>query len=424
MSDVIHSNLLWFAVAWPLLLALPALHSRLPWPRYLAILPATLLVALPGESSLQLSRLVFGTGLAVDTQNRWILAMTVTVWLLAAIAAKRSQRSEEQTCAGVFFMLTLAGNLGMVLADDLVSFFSFATLMGYSFYALLVQQGDENVRHAGRLYMLFLIIADLALFEALLLVASDTETMQFEAAGLVMAGAPAAEFYLWMTLVAFAFKSGAWPAHLWLAAAFNSASRSTALLLGAVPVAMAWLGAVRWLPLGEQSFYLSGIIVLLIGLSGVLYAALRLYTHRAVTMLPAWAGIAVSGLLFIVLGAGLVEPALWQAYEHLVYPSIALSGIALAIAGFIVNRVRDTPRQADAGAQHVEAIDLWSGLFMQRINGRIAALSSIWYSTRLQALKHYQQVLDYQISGAVPSGWRLAITLFVLLGLALAWLAT
>lgn len=423
MIDVINSNLLWFAVAWPMLLALPALHSRLPWQHYLAMLPTTLLLVLPGESTLELPRLVFGTGLVVDADRRWILAMSLVVWLLAAIAAKRSQHNAERTNATTFFMLALAGNLGVVLANDLVSFFSFATLMGYSFYALLIQQGNANAQRAGRHYLLFLIIADLALFEALLLVASSTETMQFETVQQMMATAPVVEMYLWMTLVAFVFKSGAWPAHLWLLAAFSSASRPGTLLLGAVPVAMAWLGAVRWLPLGEQSFYISGIIILLIGLSSVLYAALRLTTHRTATLLPAWSCIAVSGLLFMALGTGLIEHALWQRYEYLVYPFIALCGTLLAIIGFTVSPVLETAWQADSDALRVEGTDRWSGLFMQRFNRRVATLKSIWQSARLQTLKPCQHRVNYYKAGLLISGWSFAITLFVLLGLVMAWLA-
>ncbi|HID66913.1 MAG TPA: formate hydrogenlyase, partial [Roseibacterium sp.] len=124
------------AVAWPLLLAIPALHSRLYWPRHLAIVPAALLAVLPGNVSLQLPWLLFGAGFTIDDATRWVLAMSVVIWFTAATMMTSSKQGFANGRSTTFFLLTLAGNLGAVLANDLVGFFCFTTIMSYGFYAL------------------------------------------------------------------------------------------------------------------------------------------------------------------------------------------------------------------------------------------------------------------------------------------------
>jgi len=418
MNVEIYAILLCFVVVWPLLLAIPALHSRLPWPRHLAIMPAAVLVVLPGEVSLELPWLLFGTGFVIDGESRWILAMSTAVWFAASAITKPSKLDFADQRTTTFFLLTLAGNLGAVLATDLIGFFCFATLMGYGFYGLLIQTGDEAARRAGRRYLIVLIVADLLLFEALLLAAFTAESLRFEAVSEAMAGAPSSSFYLWMVLIGFALKAGAWPAHLWLTVAFSSAPRSTALLLGGVPVAMGLLGAVRWLPLGEHAFGTSAMIIQVMGMAAVLYAVLRFFTRSPVNLLFVWGSIATTGVFITALGTGLAHPAVWSRYEFLSYPFITLTGIVLAILAFAISRRQNLYLQPDFSLPRVEALcqlaKRWCCMLQQRFQDKLFQFKS---------LARPQRILDWQkkMSG-FGGGWRSRVTLFVLLGLAMAWL--
>ncbi len=288
MSEPIYGIFLWLVVAWPLLLAIPSLHTRLPWPCHVAILPAAVLIMLPGEATHILHWFVFGTGLAVNGETRWVLAMTVIIWFMAANIMKSPTRDPAHGGATTFFLLTLAGNLGTVLSMDLVGFFSFSALMGYGFYGLLVQGNNEAARRAGRLYLIFMIVGDLILFEALLLAASATESLHFDAVHQAIAVSATSPTYLSMVLIGFTLKTGAWPAHVWLMACFNAASRLGVLLLSGVPVAIGLLGLVRWLPLGESVFDVLGTVVLVMSVAAILHATLRFFTGIPAKTLPAW----------------------------------------------------------------------------------------------------------------------------------------
>lgn len=424
MSDPINDAFLWGIVAWPLLLAIPALYSRLPLPRYLAILPAAVLVFLPGETARMLPWLFFGTGLAVDGESRWILLMSVILWLAAVAISHASQRNLVHHHATPFFLLTLAGSLGTVLATDLVGFFVFSTIMGYSFYGLLVQDGDEGAHRAGRLYLIVLVVADLALFEALLMAAFATEDLRFEAVRQTMVGSDSAIFFVALVSAGFALKVGAWPFYGWLAAGFASSSRATAVLLCSIPVTMGLLGAVRWLPLGQSSFYVSGTVLQFWGGMAMLYAVLRLFGSPSPRLVPAWAIVMTTGGGIVLLGVGLSYPALWREYGELIYPLIALLGVLLASLTFTIGRLKKsdgTPAQVDVliwAARRIFLLQSW--ITAGKLGG--LRLGEIWLrrrcTTSLQYIRRRENLLctaEHRLRR-----WSVIITLLSLFGFAVA----
>jgi multicomponent K+:H+ antiporter subunit D len=427
MITDLYTMMLWMAVVWPLLLSIPALHSRLPWPPHLAILPAALLALLPDDALLELPWLLFGTGLAIDTDIRWILLMCVVIWFTAATVAAPARGDPAHQQTTTLFLLTLSGNLGAILTTDLVGFFGFSTLMGYGLYGLLINDGDKAVRRAGRLYLISLILADLALFEALLLAATATDDYRYEMVRQAMTDNSMSLIYLCMVLLGFALKAAIWPLHLWLFATFRSAPLSKTLLLGGVPVAMGLLGAIRWLPLGAEGSYLPGIITQLVGVSALLYVGIRLFRDAPLKLLPALATILASGLFIMALGMGLTQPSLSMQFEHLGYPFIAILGILLTAINLIVKRWQERRPQTGTEIPQDSTLNLQSvrvmNAFQQWASRGFREYQSHWHSLWRQAVAKSRGILYWQISEFFVTGWRFRITMLVLLGLVLVWLA-
>ncbi|MCW9013143.1 MAG: proton-conducting transporter membrane subunit [Gammaproteobacteria bacterium] len=425
MNLDINNMLLGIAILWPLLLTIPQLHSRLPWPRHLAILPAGILLLLPGDASLQLPWLLFGTGFSLDTEVRWILAMSIILWFAAA-SISRPVNNDAYARETSFFLLALAGNMGTIFAGDLVTFFSCSTLMGYSFYALLVQKHDAPSQQAGRLYLVFLILADLALFEALLLAASISSDLDFAAVRQAMTGTYAA-FYLSMVVLAFAFKAGIWPCHIWLLAAFSASERPKLVLIAGIPVAMGLLGMTRWLPIGEQDFYVIGWIIQLAGTLGMVYAMVRLLSLRSTALLAGWLSVLLTSLFVTVIGLGLSYPTLWQYVAFLIYPFIAIFGTLLAGVCITTDQLHDAQRPPDSTLSRIHALRIWYqhrlDLMSQRYSSILLAFDRLWKNAELALLNQYQHLIDWNKSRHFLSGWKFSSTVFVLLGLAFAWLA-
>ncbi len=425
MLEEILAMLLLLVIVWPLLLAIPVIRARLPWPHYLSIVPAAVLVLSFQDLSLELPWVLLGIQFAIGTEVRWILAMLVVVWFVAAAIDTASPRDSGDDRHTTFFMLTLAGNLGTVLAADLVVFFSFSTLMGYGFYGLLMQQQNQTVQRAARLYVIFLVIADLALFEALLLAAFATEDLRFIAVQQSMAGSGV--FYLWMVVTAFALRAGIWPFHFWLTNILQSASRSVCVLVIGAPLAMAMLGFLRWLPIGFAAYKPAGVVLVIIGITAIMFGIFRLFSRDIMKIAPAWATVVVSGLFIAFMGACLIQPVVWSMSAYLAYPFIAGLSVSLLLLILAFNRKQDRQSEGDADLLRVETFIIgltrWNTVLWQWARDsrdKVRSLQrQLWFKKVLQLSRISGRYKD----GPAVSQWTASLTLFLLIGMALVWLA-
>ena len=334
MNSTLDTVLLLSVPALPLLLAVPALRSRLYRPCHFALLPAVLLLTVPAVFSIEVPWLLFGTGLGIDGPTRLLLVMSVVLWASAASLLPATTDQAADSRLTTLLLLTMAGNLGVILATDLVGFFSFSALLGYGFYGLLVDGGDETARRAGRLYLGFLVLADLLLFEALLIAAATTGDLDFEVVHQAMGQSSASGVYLSMVLAGFALKAGIWPLHFWLPLAFRSARPAIALLLGGLPVAIALLGMVRWLPAGELALPDMGAGIQWLALCAAIYATIAGLMQSHPRSLLAYATIVVTSLYVTTLGSGPV-----QATAHLFILYLGFTLAALVLGSVLPNKV-------------------------------------------------------------------------------------
>ncbi|MGD8569887.1 MAG: proton-conducting transporter membrane subunit [Gammaproteobacteria bacterium] len=328
-----YSMILFVVIIWPLLLALPTLHTRLPFARYLVLVPAVLLAFFPGETTVTPAWLLFGAGFEFDHNNRWLLVMAIVVWTAAATTYDKNTLVSDKTFP--FFSLTLTGHLGTILSADIVSYFCCSTLMSYSFYALVVRKNDEASRWAGRFYITFIIIADLLLFEGILLAAYGTDELQYSLLYKAIINGNISIAFVWLVSIAFIIKAGMWPAHIWLATSFKSAARPAYILLTGVPVVMGLFGLIRWIPTGEIIISEGSIYFQVIGIVTILYALRYLINKGYQSMLPVSATLFMTGLFVTGLGTVMTRPELWNDYNYLAYPFLALLGIFSAALCFL-----------------------------------------------------------------------------------------
>ena len=342
MNSILNILLLLSVPVLPLLLAFPALRSHLPWPRHIALLPAILVLAVPTVASIEVPWLLFGTGLGIEGAGRFLLAMSVVLWACAASLVQTPIDPSVDSRFTTLFLLTMAGNLGVILATDLVGFFAFSTLMGYGFYGLLVNDGDTAARQAGRVYLGSLILADLLLFEALLIVAATTADLSFAVVHQAIAQSHAPGLYVLMVLAGFALKAAIWPLHFWLPLTFRSARPAVALLLGGVPVAIALLGIVRWLPPGGSALTDLGGSIQWIGLAAAVYGTIAGLLQSHPRPLLAYAGIVVTSLFVTSLGSGPEWPMAGSAIQgtaHLFIPCLGFTLAALVAGSVLATKV-------------------------------------------------------------------------------------
>ncbi len=412
----------------PLLLAFPALHSRIFRPCHAALVPPLLLLTLPAGTTVELPWLLLGSGLAIhDQTDRLLLAMSVLLWGAAALFLHTTGKKEVDHRLTTCFMLALSGNMGMILATGMADFFAFSVLTGYAFYGLLVAGRDtEEIRRAARIYLVCLILADLALFEALLIAAATTGSLEFGAVHHVLARSSSIDLYLSMVLAGFALKAALWPLHFWLPPAFRSARPGVAILLGGVPVAVGLLTAMRWLPLGEVTRPDLALLVQGMGIAAMLYASVAGVVRAQPKTVTAYVVVAATGLFTFVLGTGLADPAAWSRHEKWVYILVVFLGIGPALL-VVTGRWLEDHRHASCTIDNLPDTRLErcfrAALYWGTRTGtdtlprlRAACLAR---ASRLWQPRSWHRFLDG--SERFLQRWAVAITLFLLLGVAVVF---
>jgi formate hydrogenlyase subunit 3/multisubunit Na+/H+ antiporter MnhD subunit len=310
------------AGGWPLALsllwALPSLRPRVgrlaPW----AALPALLLSLVgAGGSTVELSWLLFGAQLGLTPTTQVFLFLTALIWTAAGIhwhTHRRDGDHWERFC--VLWLLTLTGNLGLILSLDVALFYTSFALMTFAAYGLIMHDGSQAALRAGRVYLVLGVIGESLILVGLLLAARATESpllpmladlpeaiARSDHRNLIMAS-------LWL---GFGVKAGLPLLHFSLPLAYADSPLPVATALAGAMIKAGLLGWLVTLPLGAAGLQGWGWILLGTGLFAAFAGALVGVHQNRPQLVLAYSSISQMGLMSVALGAWLFEPALGPA---------------------------------------------------------------------------------------------------------------
>ncbi|ADI14804.1 NADH/Ubiquinone/plastoquinone (complex I) [Truepera radiovictrix DSM 17093] len=314
--------LLPWSVAWLVVLAPPLLLAPLvliprvrpaalrlaPWAP-LGALAAALLAPLGEVARLPLL-LTTHVGLTPLTQA--FLLFTAPLWLLAGLYGRR-YLADDPAAAPFWgaFLLTLTGNLGVLIARDVVTFYLFFTLMSFAAYPLVVHERTPRARRAARIYLSLVIVGEAFLLPATILIASAGGVM-LGAVPDVVAEAPRRDLIIALALAGFGVKAGALPLHLWLPLAHPAAPTPASAVLSGTMIKTGLLGWAVFLPLGT-ALPGWGRLVMVMGVAAALYGALVGVTQKHPKTVLAYSSISQMGLMTVALGLALYAPVATEA---------------------------------------------------------------------------------------------------------------
>ncbi len=285
----------------PRLWMLPALGA-------VPALAAGLLV--PVGATLELPWLFLGTTLGLDAIGRVFLLFTSTLWLVAGIhAAWNFRDAANGRRFGALFLLAMAGNLWLIVGQDLASFYLGFAMMGLASYGLVIHTGDPAALRAGKVYLVMALIGEVSLFAALVLIARDAGSMNPTPDQL----GDLADLTIGLTIVGLAIKAGMVPLHLWLPLAHPAAPVPASAVLSGTMIKVALLGWLRFLPFGEAALPFWGQLLTGAGLVTLFFALPIGLVQRDPKVVLAYSSIAKMGLMTLALGLMLTEPALAPA---------------------------------------------------------------------------------------------------------------
>ncbi|MCS6828397.1 MAG: hypothetical protein NZ553_17415, partial [Caldilinea sp.] len=216
-----------------------------PWPAASAAGPALVTaLATPQGTALELPWVLLGARYGMDEIARTFLFFTALLWLLATFfgigyLAKDGKRRRYS----IYFLLAMAGNLGLIVAQDMGSFYTWYALMSFASYGLVIHTGDEEARTAARLYIILVMIGEVLLFAGLAMVFIASNSLALD-----LAADPAAATLIF---AGFGVKAGVVLLHVWLPLAHPAAPIPASAVLSGAMIKAGVLGWLRFLnPVG------------------------------------------------------------------------------------------------------------------------------------------------------------------------------
>lgn len=308
-------GLMMAAFAVPLLLAVmlrprllrPLALAAAPW----ATLPALVVaLGLEGPQPLASDWLMLGARLGTsDPLTRGFLLLTTCVWFTSGWYARASVESDpERARFWTFFLATFSGNVGLIVAEDVASFYAFYALMTFAAYGLIVHTRTEPARRAGRVYLVMALLGEMLLLTAFLLVVGAGINLQVAEAPRAVAASARPELVVALLWVGFGVKAGAFLLHLWLPLAHPVAPTPASAVLSGAMVKAGVLGWLRFLPLGLVSLPALGWSCLVVGFTAAFYAAAVGVTQRDPKTILAYSTVSQMGFMTAALGVGLASP--------------------------------------------------------------------------------------------------------------------
>jgi formate hydrogenlyase subunit 3/multisubunit Na+/H+ antiporter MnhD subunit len=318
----------------PLTLALamvPAAWRR----RVAALLPLAPLPALalavaaePGDA-VALPYVLLGIGFGVDAVRLPFLLLSALLWTAAAVYSRGYFAGDRQS--GRFeaiFLVTMAGNLGLVVAQDAATFYVFFSLMTLSSYILVVHERTPFAYYAGQVYIVLALVGETLLLIGLLRAASAAGSVLIPDIAVVLADEAAHGATLLLLFAGFAIKAGLVPLHVWLPLAHPAAPTPASAVLSGAIVKAGLLGMMVLLPVGEAALPALGWLLAGVGMATAFYGVLAGIPQANPKTVLAYSSLSQMGLMVAALGAILAAPAAAPA----LLPAIAIYAVHHGLA--------------------------------------------------------------------------------------------
>lgn len=276
----------------------------LPW----LPVPALILAFTGSGEALDLPWLLNGGRWSLDELRQGFLLVTGLLWSVAGVFAIGYVPALNRTRFCLFWSLTLAGNLGLIISADIASFYSFFALMTFAGYGLVVHEGNREANRAGRVYLAMAVVGEMAILAGLLISAQLADSHLLADLPPAIAGADQRWLILLLLLAGFGVKAGLPLLHFWLPLAHPVAPTPASAVLSGAMIKAGLLGWLLTLPIGQVSLPEWGNGLVVLGSLGALGGAVLGVRHCRPKAVLAYSSISQMGLITLMVGAALAQP--------------------------------------------------------------------------------------------------------------------
>ncbi len=286
------------------------------WPGPRAVMPRLLVLApLPGlaaalladGASFALPRSLLRLTLSLDTPGAILLGAAALLWAAGgwyAAVAMRDDPLRERFAS--WWLLTLAGSMGVFMAADLVSFYLVFAMVSLAAFGLIAHAGTPRARRAAVVTIGLALLGEAFLLMGFVLLAAGTPGGSLLIADTV-AALPSSPFRgtaMLLLVLGFAMKIGTVPLHVWMPLSYGAAPIAAAAVLSGAAVKAGIIGFLRFLPLGVAMPEWGGAMVAA-GFVAAFYGVAVGLTQPHPRTILAYSSVSQMGVLLAVLGMGL-----------------------------------------------------------------------------------------------------------------------
>jgi multicomponent Na+:H+ antiporter subunit A len=346
-------TLLVAALATPLAMLAACLSRRLRdrMPALLALAPVpalTTALLYPGKALLVRFPPPFRLTLMLDLPGAMLLGVAAFLWIVAgAYAATYLRGTPNAARFAEWWLLTLAGSIGVFMAADLVSFYLTYSVVSLAAYGLIVHDDTPGVRRAGTVYLALAVLGEAFLLMAFVFMAAATPTGSLLIRDTVAAlpASPWRDASLVLLILGFGLKIGLVPGHVWMPLAYRAAPTPAAAVLSGAAVKAGLIGMIRFLPFAV-AMPAWGEALGAVGMLSAFYGVALGLTQDDPKTVLAYSSVSQMGLLAAALGMGWVagDPGIiLGASFYATYHILVKGGLFLAIGVAATTRPRWWP---------------------------------------------------------------------------------
>lgn len=275
--------------------------------------------------------------LALDTPGTVLLGGASLLWLGAGLYARSYMRGDPRAGSfAIWWLLTLAGSLGVFIVADVASFYLVFALASLPAFGLVAHEKTRRAERAGFWYMALAMLAEAVLLLGFVLLAMGGEgNPLIRDAVARLAASPYAGLTVTLLVVGFGLKMGLVPLHIWMPLAHPVAPMPASAVLSGVIVKAGVIGLIRFLPL-EGGLPGAGTVLVVLGLVTAFYAVLVGITQTHPKTVLAYSTVSQMGVIAALIGAGLASAspltgavAAFYALHHMLVKGALFLGVGL-----------------------------------------------------------------------------------------------
>lgn len=411
-------------------------------PALLALAPVLALASalFAGDVTVGTGRAPFYLTLMLDRPGALLLGTVALLWITAgAFAASWLRDQPRSRFFTVCWLLTLLGNIAVLLAADIAGFYLAFALVSIPAYGLVVFDDTARVHRSGLIYIGLTILGETLLLLGLVLLsaAAPDHSLLIRDAVAALPGSPWRDATLLFTVLGLALKIGLVPLHVLLPLSYAPAPFAAAAVLSGAGVKAGVIGLMRFLPMAT-ALPGWGLALAMVGLVSTFYGVLVGVTQRDPKAVLAYSSISQMGIIATVLGMGQATgsgPAILAVAFYAAHHVLVKGGLFLALGvAARTERERLWPVLLPASllALSLAGLPLTGGMLAKLAVkdtlgdgwiGQLASLSSV--TSALLMLHFLLRMAATTLAGPdemAPRGLRLSWLATALAALLLPWL--